>query len=455
MRFTRRAALGGVATLPFAGSAKAEDFVPVVTVQSRVLDVKGKPAKVFGITGSDGKPGLKMVLGQKFRFNLKNDLGEETAIHWHGLTPPVALDGVPMLSGTSLRPGEQRLYDFANDRAGTHWMHSHLGLQEQRLLAAPLIVAETAQPLFDEDEHVVMLHDFTFRDPQEILSELQKGGGGHAMHMAGMMMPDIAYDAMLANDRTLDDPEIVTLEKGSQLRLRIINGASASNMWIDLGELEGSLIAVDGNTIKPHRGKRFPLAIAQRADIRLLLPHQTGAWPILFQVEGDTLRSGIILKTGEGKIAKISDQGEAGPQLDLALESQIRSAAVLPVNPVNRVEVVNLTGGTERYAWGFNGNPMMHDVLFSVREGERVELTMMNSTAMAHPMHLHGHYFKVTAIGSQRVDGAVRDTLLVPPDARVSIQFDADNPGSWAFHCHHLYHMNSGMMAAMAYVSPA
>jgi len=95
---------------------------------------------------------------------------------------------------------------------------------------------------------------------------------------------------------------------------------------------------------------------------------------------------------------------------------------------------------------------MMHDVLFKVKQGTRVEVTMRNETAMAHPMHLHGHYFQVTEINGVAVDGAQRDTVLVPSGAQVRVQFEADNPGMWAFHCHHLYHMNSGMMAAMAYV---
>jgi FtsP/CotA-like multicopper oxidase with cupredoxin domain len=66
-------------------------------------------------------------------------------------------------------------------------------------------------------------------------------------------------------------------------------------------------------------------------------------------------------------------------------------------------------------------------------------------------MHLHGHYFRVTGIDNARISGALRDTVLVPAGSAVAIQFDADNPGTWAFHCHHLYHMNAGMMAAIAY----
>jgi FtsP/CotA-like multicopper oxidase with cupredoxin domain len=137
------------------------------------------------------------------------------------------------------------------------------------------------------------------------------------------------------------------------------------------------------------------------------------------------------------------------------LEPQLRSIAEVPDNPVARTDYVMLTGGGSDYQWGFNGKAMMHETLLTVRQGERYEIVMHNMTGMAHPMHLHGHYFKVVGIDGQRFNGALRDTVLVPIGAQVAIQFDADNPGTWAFHCHHLYHMNSGMMAALAYSSAA
>ena len=448
MKLSRRKILGGLAATPFIGFAQAQS-APDLRILSRVIDVKGKAAKVFGIVGPNGKPGLEMVLGQPFRFNLKNEIDDKTLIHWHGLTPPTAQDGVPQLSSALINIGESRLYDFENTKPGTHWMHSHLGLQEQRMLAAPLIVHELEKQLFDEQEHVVMLHDFAFRAPEEIMAELRKG-------MEDMVMTnDVTYDALLANDRTLDDPEILRSEIGGHLRLRIINASASTNMWIDLGELDGALIAVDGNTVFPVGGKHFPLAIAQRADIRIALPNKPGAWPILFQAEGTTLRSGIIVQSGKAEIVQISDQGEAGAPLDYSLEMHLHSAAQVLKEPVNNSQFIALTGSDKDYIWGFNGKSMMHETLFSVREGERVEVTMQNQTNMAHPMHLHGHYFKVVGLGDKTIDGAVRDTILIPAGQRASIQFDANNPGTWAFHCHHLYHMNSGMMAAFGYAGAA
>jgi FtsP/CotA-like multicopper oxidase with cupredoxin domain len=466
MQLSRRGFMAGLVPGITAFQASADAATPRVAlaVQRRTINVFGRLAEVYGIVNAAGGQGIEMLLGERFSARVTNQLTEPTVLHWHGLTPPNPFDGVAMLTQAAIEPGQAYDYDFENLRAGTHWMHSHLGLQEQQLLAAPLIVRETAEPLFDEQDHVVMLHDFTFRPPAEILAELQAGGGAHAHHNMAMapgtempgMANDIVYDAMLANERTLDDPEIVQAERGGAFRLRIINAAAASNMWIDLGALTGELIAVDGNAIVPLQGQVFPLAIAQRADIRLQLPKGPGAWPIRFRAEGSLLQSGVILRSGEGMVTKLAMNAEApGAILDLKLEMKMRAVVQLRDEPVTRTETLLITGGGADYLWALNGKSGMHDVLFSVREDDRIEVVMHNLTGMAHPMHLHGHYFKVVGIGNRRINGAFRDTVLVPPDETVTIAFDADNPGTWAFHCHHLYHMNSGMMGAIAYARSA
>ena len=86
-----------------------------------------------------------------------------------------------------------------------------------------------------------------------------------------------------------------------------------------------------------------------------------------------------------------------------------------------------------------------------VDKDDRVEITFSNTSMMAHPMHLHGHRFQVVAIDGERISGAMRDTVLVPPAHAVTIAVDATNPGQWAFHCHHLYHMQNGMMTTFTY----
>src|SRR5271156_2358084 len=259
----------------------------ILRLERRDIEVNGKTASVYGIRQPNGTFGITTEVGKPFRVRVENGIGEPSLIHWHGLTPPWRQDGVPGISGPPIRAGGSADYDFPLRFGGTFWMHSHQGLQEQGLMAAPLIIHdERNRP--DEQEVVVMLADFSFTPSEQIFENLKKSGS-----MAGMAKPaapmastssmkpatpmstgqsgpdlnDVKYDAFLANDRTLADPEIVKVEPGGRVLLRIINSSSMSNYHIGLGALEGELIAVDGFEVEPIRGRKFPAAVAQRLDI--------------------------------------------------------------------------------------------------------------------------------------------------------------------------------------------
>jgi FtsP/CotA-like multicopper oxidase with cupredoxin domain len=458
-------------------------------VTSRILEVNGKSAKVYALLGADGRPGLGFDSGDRFKVKLHNQLTQPTLIHWHGLTPPNASDGVPGMTQAPLAAGGSFEYDFPLPRPGTNFMHSHLGLQEQQLLAAPLIIRDPAEAHLDEQEVVILLHDFSFRDPMEILAELQKGmshqmgdqqaaqmqatqmqmemsdmampgmdmsqmpGVSHDMtgtSMNGMDVNDVRYDAFLANDRTSDDPEIITAERGGRLRLRIINAGSASNFMIDLGALSAELIALDGMPVQPTRDQQFALAMGQRLDLRLQLPAEAGAWPICAQLEGDRRRSAVIVATKSAAIRKL-DALAAKPtgRFDQLTGHLVAARDPLPQRPADRKLVLDLTGDMMNYRWGLAtgaGDPRL-----AVKQGERVEVEMVNRTMMSHPMHLHGHHFQLVAVNGKAVAGPVRDTHLVPAGSSATIAFDANNPGRWAFHCHNLYHMVAGMMTELHY----
>lgn len=460
----------------FAAATGASDMT-ILKAINRTLEVNGKPANVLGLQRADGGHGLVLEEGEAFRVMLENHMKEPTLIHWHGLTPPWESDGVPDMPMPMIPAGDKRAYDFPVRNTGTHWMHAHT-LQEQSLLAAPLIVRSKEDILADEQEVVILLHDFSFTSPEELLAGLQKGGGhgGHAMpQMSGHAMPaqsmpshsmpsgdtghgghgmamqmdinDIEYDAYLANDRTLDDPEVVAVEQGGKIRLRIINGATATGFTIDLGRLQGQLIAVDGEKVEPVSGSMFPLAMGQRADIRLELPRSNDAFPVFALREGARQRTGIILQPKGSSVTRLGTEVETmSPILDLALEKKLRTLNPLPEKAVDRSFAVDLNGTMEGYRW-----TMDMDKPVLVRLGQRVEITMHNKSMMAHPMHLHGHHFQVVAIDGQRMTGARRDTVNMPPHSSVTIAVDANNPGKWAFHCHHLYHMAAGMMSTFAY----
>lgn len=111
-----------------------------------------------------------------------------------------------------------------------------------------------------------------------------------------------------------------------------------------------------------------------------------------------------------------------------------------------------MLGEASGYVWTLDGAVHGQDTPLSVTHRERFELTFMNHSTMSHSMHLHGHHFQVVAVNGRRFSGAVRDTVLVPAAmGSVTIAFDAGNPGNWALHCHHLYHMAGGMMTSLAY----
>jgi len=467
---------GGAALFPaFPRLARAQTDAIRLTVDRRTIEVNGKAATVFGIRQPDGTSGLTLDPGRRFRVDLANRSGEDTVIHWHGQTPPYAQDGVADANRPAIAAGATQSYDF-EARPGTHWMHSHHGLQEQRLMAAPLIVRTDEDLRADEQEVTILLHDFTFRDPAELLAGLTGGGSaghagmGHGMAghgMAGHSMPgmpgmgggsmtmdvnDVDYDAYLANDRTLADPETVRVERGGRVRLRIINGATSTAFHIDLGGLNGRVIAVDGAPVRPVEGRRFGMTMGQRLDIRLTLPAEGGAFPILALREGAAERTGIVLATAGAAVPKLSERSASpsGP-LDLSLEAGLSALSPLTVRAADVTRRIRLTGSMMPYVWTLDDRAFGEHSPVTVARGQRVELTFDNMSDMAHPMHLHGHPFQVVALNGGRIAGAVRDTVLVPVKGSATILFDADNTGRWPLHCHNLLHMAAGMMTEVVY----
>jgi FtsP/CotA-like multicopper oxidase with cupredoxin domain len=440
---------------------------------TRTLDVNGKPARVFGLVGPNGKSGITLSPGERFDVDLVNQAGTSTIVHWHGQLPPWKQDGFPWAQTPPIPSGETRSYDYA-PIPGTYWMHSHQGMQEQSLMTAPLIVRSAEDMRDDQQEVVLMLHDFSFKTPDELLAGLTKSNGSQsAMPQSGMSnnmnmgsasmaamnmgsgmaqdLNDIDYDAFLANDRTFADPEVIRTEPGGRIRLRLINAAASTQFWVDLGTLSGTVVAVDGHPVRPLRGSRFPLALAQRLDVLIDLPGN-GVYPIFAQVEGKRARTGTVLAASGAAVSRLAAEAEEdAPPVDLSLERRLEAVTALAPRAPDVTHRVVLAGAMAPYAWSLNGEYWPNVTPLMVAPGQRVAIEMLNHTMMAHPMHLHGHAFQVVAINGAPLAGAVRDTVLVPPMGSVTIAFDADNPGRWAFHCHNLYHMMTGMMTEVRY----
>lgn len=440
-----------------------------LTVASRQLDVLGKAATVYGITGPNGA-GLMAREGDRFTGTVANQTGSDLILHWHGQVLAKNTDDRTRPDGGVQPDVSVESYDFPLT-PGTHWMHSHQ-LTEQQLLAAPMVTREADAG--DVPEAVVMLHDFTFQSPAEILALLgsskmhdmpgmPKADAMTGMDMSGMDMSkmdmskmggmpmmthanDVPYDAYLANDRTLADPQVIEVQPGP-FRLRIINGGTATAFWIDPGALPAEVIAVDGSPTKPLAARLIPMGQGQRIDLLLQIPAEGGAFPVLAQVESSTARTGVILATKGAQIARISDQAQtASEPMDLRLDAALTAAKPLAEKPAQMLHMA--LGQEPGYRWTINGAAHGEAPPIEAALGARVEMMFMNPTMMMHPMHLHGHHFQVVDVGRGRFNGPMRDVVMVPPMGMVTVAVDFDKPGDWFLHCHHLYHMAAGMMTS-------
>lgn len=467
------AALAATSALPQAGIAEVPKLSLDIT--KRTLDIDGRAATVFGLMNNTGKSGLILEPDQKFRVKLTNNLDTKTIIHWHGQIPPNVQDGAPNNPLPYMYQGEVRDFDFT-PLAGTHWMHSHVPTQEMQLLAAPLIVRTAADVAADRQEVGMFLHDFSFLSPEEVLAEIAAGGdhdaegnsemaSDTAPKMSGMNgmsnmendtpamamdLNDFNFDAYLSNDRTLADPEVIRVENGGRVRLRIINASSATSFWIDTGKVDASLVAVDGHDIEPISGRRFGLAMAQRLDLFIDLPKGEGTYPILALREGERERTGLILATKNAHVQKISAQSEMETpafDLDFKQEFSLRAKNPLAERSVDTAQMISLDGSMQPYVWTMNGRTWAERIPATAQSGQRAEITFMNKSMMGHPMHLHGHAFQVVGLGNQRFAGARRDTVYVPPMAKVTVAIDAGEAARWLLHCHHMPHLASGMMS--------
>ena len=459
------------------------------------LKVLGKEVTVIAIEQADGTQGYSPEKDDGFHVEVVNQLKVPTSIHWHGLILPNLMDGVPFVTQNPILPGKSFRYDFPLKQSGTYWMHSHYGLQEQLYNLAPLIIWTPEERAKADQSVVVTLSDFSFTSPEQILKAL-KGGtpsmkekapgkkvetmdSGKSSGSMGKSAPaevvgqkwddqnqrlvrtvlrapeadiDVKYDALLANRRTLDDPEIISVRPGESVLLRLIAASSSQNFYVDTGTLEAELLAVDGKAVRPVRGNFFQLGVAQRLDRKVIIPADGGAYPILAQGEGTKLLCGVVLSTKGASLPKLSRTGATSTAaLDNTQEKRLRALNPLSNRPIDRTLPAALGGNMMTYVWTINDAAYPNRNSLDIRKGERVGITFTISTKMGHPMHLHGHDFQVVEIDGEKISGALRDTLMVPPGSKMTVAFDADNVGVWPLHCHLLYHLDTGMFTVVKY----
>lgn len=409
---------------------------------------------------------LRVTEGDAVEVSLRNDLPEATTIHWHGLALRNDMDGVHDLTQGPILPGETFTYRYTAPHSGTHWFHPHMGLQLDRALYAPLIIEErSAVDAYDVDQ-VIVLDDWldgVGTTPDEAMASLVGMGGAEGMdHGAMSGMPilrsellggdagDVDYPLHLINGRPASDRPTIIVPAGGRARLRIINAGSDTAYRLALGGHRMTVTHADGFAVEPVVVDALLVGMGERYDV--VVEPGSGAWPLVALAEGKDRTAVAVVRTSDASVAEPPPAGVRPDELDglilrygsLRVTERDRLAERAP----DVDEIIQLTGSMMPYSWGLDGEAFPDRVPIEIREGQRVRLTFENATSMFHPIHLHGHTFRVGSDPS----GPRKDTVNVLPGETVIVEFDSDNPGQWMAHCHNTYHLERGMALVVSYI---
>lgn len=292
-----------------------------------------------------------------------------------------------------------------------------------------------------------------------------------------MDIADIYYDAFLVNGLS---EQHLAAEPGETVRLRIINAGSASYFYLQSASGPLRIVAADGPAVQPVDVERLLIGMAETYDVLVKIPG-SGAWEIRATSQDNAGHASLIL--GEGalhsapeipspNLYNMDEMLEAGMSSmddDMAMDAepgesserpqapyaslQALAPTTLPVDaPVREIEL-RLTGDMERYIWSFNDKTYAEEPTVPVKAGEVLRVNLINDTMMHHPIHLHGHFFRLINQHGER--SPLKHTVDVPPMGRRTIEFLADAQGDWLFHCHLLYHMDAGMSRVFSYAQGA
>ncbi len=416
---------------------------------------------VWSYNGTVPGPEIRLRQGERLRVTVENQLKQGTTVHWHGLRVPNAMDGVPDLTQRSIKPGETFVYEFPVPDAGTYWYHPHAHSAEQvgRGLAGAVIVEEP-EPMPVDRDIVWVLGDFRLRDDASVAGGFN---GPMEASMAGRVGNTVTINGKI--------PERVAVRAGERIRLRLINAAPARIFGLEFRGHSPLVVTLDGQPIEPHAPEdgRVVLGPAMRADLVLDMTENPGSTAAVV----DTFYEDLGYKLVD--IAYTDEPAlRAGP---------LTPPAMLPANTMPEPDVasaqhhqVTLSGGmmggggmgtmggggmggmmghmmSGGPMWAINGVAAHgHDMkpMLTLTRGAPYIFNIRNETAWHHPIHLHGHSFRViTRNGKPTRYREWRDTFLIPRRESAEIAFVADNPGDWMFHCHILEHQDAGMMSVV------
>ncbi|QIN84448.1 multicopper oxidase domain-containing protein [Rubrobacter tropicus] len=425
------------------------------------LDLGGRKVSTWGYGKDLPGPEIRLKQDEILRVEVRNRLPEDTTIHWHGLPVPNRMDGVAGVTQEPIKPEGDFVYEFEVPVSGSYMYHSHVGTQLDRGLYGPLIVEPRNETLSYDREYTLVLDDWldgVRGTPEEEMEKLKSDRGAMAdmEGMEGMLgteggdappqwPPDVVYPMYLINGKPPDSPEELEVRRGEKVRLRLLNPSSATIYRVALQGHRMTVTHTDGQPVEPVEVETIRIGMGERYDV-LVEASNPGAWQLAAHAEGTEKQARAVFRYRGAKDPRPRpDQRPAelaGRMLYYDALRATQEAGAPESGSPDRVLPITLNGDEETYVWTINGQAFPDADPIEAGRGERVRFEMENTTMMPHPMHLHGHFFRVDN-GTGR--GPIKDTVLVDPKQRLAFDWLADNPGDWAFHCHQIYHAERGM----------
>jgi FtsP/CotA-like multicopper oxidase with cupredoxin domain len=413
---------------------------------------------VWAYDGQVPGPTLRLRQGEPVRITVENRLDEDTTVHWHGIRLPNAMDGVPGLTQPPIRPGERFIYEFAPPDAGTFWYHPHANSLQQlgRGLAGALIVEEP-EPVAVDRDILWMLGDWRLTPDGQIAAGF---GNGMEAAMSGRVGNTVTLNGIVPTDESV--------RAGERVRLRLVNSSLARIMRLRFEGHRPVIVAIDGQPCEPHEPEdgRLLLGPAMRLDAILDMQGEPGRRYQVIDDFYDNLAYWLVhlaydkrppmrAHPLDGPLA-LPRNPLPDPELTTAERYElVLQGGMMGGGGMSGMGNMAMTG-MGRTAWTINGNSMTGDGHADMRPlrtltlGRSYVLTLRNETAWWHPMHFHGHSFRVVnRNGSAVPHRQWADIVLLPPRETVDIAFVADNPGDWMLHCHVIDHQTAGMMTVL------
>ncbi|MFN3968896.1 multicopper oxidase domain-containing protein [Flavobacterium sp.] len=302
-------------------------------VRDTIVNFTGKPKRAIAVNGQIPMPTLTFTQGDTAEIYVHNELKESTSLHWHGLFLPNKEDGVPNLTQMPIEPGTTHKYTFPIIQHGTHWYHSHSGLQEQIGMYGSFVMNKRNEdPTFrkgidDLPTIPVILSEWTDMKPENVHRMLhnatdwfaiKKGTtqsyaeaikNGHFLtkvtnewkRMNAMDVSDVYYDKFLINGKT--ENQFSQFKAGDKVRLRISNGGASSYFWLNYSGGKITVVASDGNDVEPVEVDRLLIAVSETYDVIVTIPEDNIAYEFLVTPEDRTKSTSLFLGNGTKHLA--------------------------------------------------------------------------------------------------------------------------------------------------------